>query len=140
MSWCKLCNNYMLFPDRHQCPPAFVCQPADEGLYGDGNQITVHSRDAEGAAEQFAEQWDSDGDCEILRSGTGFEVKVTAPGGEVTYWSVCGESVPSYSADRSEEFPRDSDGSGEAGQTRSGAEGLDPEGDSAGRVAASPNA
>jgi hypothetical protein len=91
MSWCKTCGNFKMF-DSHLCPPAFKCLPE-----GETYEETIYARDAETAAEKYAEQFDSEYDYSILR-GTAMRMQVTSPDGEVSYFEVTGESVPEYSA------------------------------------------
>ena len=128
MAWCPKCDNFMLFPNSHRCPPEFVCEPADTKGYGEGYEQTICASDAEAAAEKFCEQWDAGGDYDIIRGGE-FEVKVTDRGGDVTYWHIVAESVPSYSAYASKTYPLAS--VDERSQSQDPEEGLGPKAASA---------
>ena len=99
MPFCDRCNGWSVNLTHHRCPPTWTCEPADSFNYGEGYQQKVIAHDAELAAEKFAENWDSEGDYDILR-GREFGVKVTAADGAETFWEVTGESVPNYTAMR----------------------------------------
>lgn len=97
MPWCRTCEEYMLYPNSHVCPPTFLCRMDDRG-YSDDDATQVCARDAERAAEKYCEQWDSGGDYDVIRSGSA-NVKVTDPRtGEATFWEIVAESVPQYTA------------------------------------------
>lgn len=54
---CSNCGEFALFLDRHTCPPLWrVRIPEDSKNYNDEDDVTIHARDAELAAEKFAEQ------------------------------------------------------------------------------------
>jgi len=58
---CPHCGDFGFYP-RHRCPPQWQARiPKDCELYdGTEDAVTVYARDAERAAEKFAEQWDFD--------------------------------------------------------------------------------
>lgn len=94
----------MLFPNSHQCPPVYVCGPADRDGYGDGYDREIFARDPEFAAEKFAEEWDSE-EYHMLRTNSELSVRVVSPSGDVSFWSVTAESVPTYNAYPQDEGP-----------------------------------
>lgn len=97
MPFCRSCGDFMFSEERHTCPPAFLCRIDDRG-YEDGDEIEVHARDAESAAEKFCDEYDSGGDYTIISAGQAM-VKVTDPrSGVSTFWDIVAESVPSYTA------------------------------------------
>lgn len=53
--------------------------------------------DAEAAARDYAEHYDTGGDYSLLNGDT-IEIEVVGPGGEKTKFRCSGETVPSYSA------------------------------------------
>jgi len=96
-NYCSECGAFRLFPERHQCAPAFfVWCDRHHGEHDEGDR--VHAFDAQSAAEEWADQTDSDGDYVIL-SGSPAAVRVTAvEGGEQQWFEVTGESCPRYTA------------------------------------------
>ena len=94
MAWCKDCEDYMLYPSSHVCPPMFLSELIDG--YSEAHPTRAHN--AQAAAEKFCELHDAGGDYDIISTGEA-EVRVTDPRtGEVTLWDITAESVPSYSA------------------------------------------
>jgi hypothetical protein len=96
VSWCKTCDNFMLFPNSHRCPPAFECENDYHGSH------VIRAIDSRAAAEKFADECDSNGDYTCVQ-GSPMLVKVTAADGTVEHFEVEGESVPSYTAYRREQ-------------------------------------
>lgn len=93
MSWCKQCNEYMLFPSSHKCLPAWDCWH-EWATEEDSRRAFAH--DAEGAAEKYAARYDSDNseypeEREIFVRPHGSDDKPKR-------FVVFLESVPSYSA------------------------------------------
>lgn len=63
------------------------------------NAYDMYAGDAESAATDWAEEYDRNGEYDILRRNGGeVPVFVRDEDGVVTCWNVYGESVPSYSA------------------------------------------
>jgi len=96
---CKTCGSWMMFPNSHRCPPKFDVIDADGGYGKDPWQWAkaIFAHDAETAAEKYADQSDCEGDYSIIR-GNEATILVRDEAGEITRWTVTGESVPSYSA------------------------------------------
>ena len=96
---CRTCGQWMMFPDTHRCPPLF--HVIDPHGYGDADPweyaAPIYARDAEAAAEKWADQHDCEGDYTIIR-GSPATVHVRDAEGAVTRWIVSGESVPEYTA------------------------------------------
>lgn len=84
----------------HVCPPlwlvAFVCETGD--VPDDDDYRQVYARHPDDAAEKAAEEYDSNGEYDILRGGEHFAWVKPATGGDVKKFAVSGESVPQYSA------------------------------------------
>lgn len=94
---CPNCGDYGFFP-RHRCPPYWIVRVPEDNEHYDGEEdvITIHARDAEQAAERFAEQWDYDD----MLTGTTLTVEV-APQSDPTItqrFTVESEWVPKYRA------------------------------------------
>lgn len=96
---CAKCDNWMMFPDSHRCPPKFEVIDADGG-YGDDPwrwAKTIYAHQPDDAAEKYADESDCEGDYTIIR-GSPATILVRDSQGNVTHWEVSGESVPSYTA------------------------------------------
>jgi hypothetical protein len=59
MSYCKTCGKYMLYPERHTCPPEWEVRDADD--CDDSDWETVREFDEEDAATKYAEDCDDNG-------------------------------------------------------------------------------
>lgn len=103
---CKTCGAWMMFPESHRCPPKFDVIDADGG-YGDDPwqwAKSIRAHDPCDAAEKYADDSDCEGDYSIVR-GSPATIFVRDASGEITCWTVTGESVPSYSAYPTERSP-----------------------------------
>jgi len=96
MAWCNICNDFMLYPDTHKCPPIFeVCQHEYDPDYW----MKIRARDEAMAAEKWAEQDDCESSEYQIVRGTDTEVWVRKWGeSEIKRFMVSGESVPEYTA------------------------------------------
>lgn len=59
MSYCATCKAYMVFPERHTCPPEWEVRDADD--CNDLDWEIVREHDEEEAATKYAEESDSNG-------------------------------------------------------------------------------
>lgn len=97
MSRCKTCGDFPLFPESHKCPPIWLCQ-----LKGDSADEweEVYARDAEAAAEKFAEKWDIESEYSMLRGFSDYIVSVkpsdAEPDGVARQFAITAEAVPTY--------------------------------------------
>ena len=93
---CPICGEYTgFFLKPHRCPPQWRVRVAEDSEYYDGDEaVEIYGRDAEQAAEKFAEQWDYDD----MLMGQKLDVEVTAAGDPDTVqkFTVSGELVPRY--------------------------------------------
>lgn len=116
----------------HRCNPRFVVWAPIYGQTADDGGQAFRVRDAEAAAEAWAERWDSNGDYEII-GGDEVLVHVRGADGELLRWTVAGETVPQYSAAREDDDEMDL---GELKPcTQCGVQACDAETDEAGRCA-----
>lgn len=102
MSYCDRCGNFVMASFvKCECKP-FEAQrnwgPKPwETPPEDGNWHGLHARDAEEAAERFAETYDAEGDYPFLSARHG-RVWVRDPDGTVTRWEIEAEAEPVYTA------------------------------------------
>jgi hypothetical protein len=96
MTWCKKCNEFMMYPERHQCPPTFeVCQPDCDPDYWE----TIMAKDAGLAAEKWAEADDCNSAEYLIIGGDDATVLVRKLGEQETQkFIVTAEAVPEYYA------------------------------------------
>jgi hypothetical protein len=97
---CPNCNKFGWFGEKfgreHQCAPIWEARLLETKWENDWIEVRAH--DAEEAAREFCEQYDSDGDYSIIQRGSA-EVEVRKPGEDgVTIFDVSAESVPTYYA------------------------------------------
>jgi hypothetical protein len=99
---CQICDEYG-WPDTHVCPPTWECYEADESSY----RRTIYARDAQEAAEKYAEKIDSELDYCIMKDATESneetEIVVVTENGEERFL-VSAEIVYRYDARRKEGF------------------------------------
>lgn len=86
----------------HQCKPVFLVAIVSGGTVPDSDDyVEFRGSDAEEAAQEAAENYDSDGEYRIVAAGGSGDfvawVKATAEG-TLTRFQVFGESVPQYHA------------------------------------------
>lgn len=94
---CPTCKEFGWFGrerDNHRCAPEWSWRIDD--MHGPDEWGTIHALDAEDAAVKAGEIYDTD-EYSLLRGGE-VTVFVRYKGGEVTHWTVSGESVPKYYA------------------------------------------
>lgn len=100
---CKKCGQFDPV-DRHRCPPIYLVWSKE--WYSEdeeGRRVYAYSHGV--AAEIWAAWSDDDGDYTIV-SGSPATVRVTREDtGEVKWFEVTGESVPSYNAHETEPPP-----------------------------------
>lgn len=100
---CPTCREWLFSFERrdHTCKPEWLASDADDGPWDPADASTVRGRDAEEAAEAFAEKCDDEGD--VIRAGSidVFVAPVDKPN-EVERWRVTAEAVVNYSAGRLE--------------------------------------
>lgn len=97
---CPTCQKYGWFGQEfgreHQCAPIWEAR-----MYGSKwkeDWVEVRAHDAEGAAREFCERYDCEGDYTIIQRGSA-EIEVRKPGEDaVTIFDVSAESVPTYYA------------------------------------------
>ena len=96
--WCKICGELMIFPRSHRCPPYWYIEYGDYDYTGD-EMYKVRCKDAQTAAEKFAETMDCEGgDYEIV-GGTPIEVTVYDENKKnPVKFEITGEPVPTYYA------------------------------------------
>lgn len=103
---CPICKEWGFFTGRfaeHRCPPAWECRLETED---EDDWRKVHARDAEDAAEKYAERYDCESaEYAIVRGRTEAIVLVRKPAdleeepsAEVERFAIEGESVPQYRA------------------------------------------
>lgn len=99
-STCKTCGEWIYGENpRHTYPPAWLVWNPDEGST-EADARTFYARDAEDAAEKWAERDDNDSAEYTIVRGSTAKVGVRAvAGGEVTWWTVTGYYDPVYSAE-----------------------------------------
>lgn len=96
MELCKICNGLDWEDGKHKCPPVFEAWFKDDGEY---DSRKIHARDAEAAAEKFAEYDDQHSAEFLIVGGSEAEIWVRQPAtGEIKKFTVRGESVPQYYA------------------------------------------
>lgn len=92
---CSTCGEYGWLAS-HKCAPIWEARLFETKW--DEEWREVHGRDQEEAAAKFCEDYDRDGDYDIIRRGSA-EVQVRKPGEEdIVLVDVSAESVPEYSA------------------------------------------
>lgn len=97
MSWCRACGEFMLYPERHGCPPLWRAWYPEDETEDDAREF--HATDGEEAAEKFAEHDDRNGDYSIVSGGHEVLMAVRrVDEGAIEYHYITGESVPTYSA------------------------------------------
>lgn len=94
MDRCPRCKDWMVFPDTHRCRPQW--QVWQEGEEKD-DASTFFAFDAAKAAEMWADDYDCNGDYDIVR-GSPATVFVQGDDGVEHKFEVIGESVPQYTA------------------------------------------
>lgn len=89
---CRICQKWGW--ESHKCPPRWLVAPESDT----SNIYSTHAVDAEEAAEEAAERYDSDGDYYLARGNE--EIFVVWREGEKSPVRVVveGETVPSYRA------------------------------------------
>ena len=94
--FCDVCGKYKT--GGHQCPPAWECWIHE---HGEGDRhTTVHAHEAEYAAEEFMQQYETDCAEYPVLQGDDCVVVVQRMGeDERHYFRVSGEYVPTYSAE-----------------------------------------
>jgi hypothetical protein len=101
---CPMCREWGWFGGasfNHFCKPAWECRI--ESTHGDDEWKTIHARDAEEAAEKFAEHYDCEGGEYAIVSNprSDWVIQVRKPGDEThERWSIEAETVPQYRAAR----------------------------------------
>ena len=93
MSKCPKCKEWV-WTDRHVCSPEYEIRDPEDG--DEWNKI--HAPDPGTAVERWAERDDAESAEYRIVSGESVKVEVRDPDGNVTCWTVSGESVPQYSA------------------------------------------
>jgi hypothetical protein len=89
----------------HRCAPLFlVWRPDDQETEEDAR--TFHARDAEEAAERWAEEDDQASADYAIVGGSSADLTVRGPDGALTRWTVTGEAVPEYHAREIEGVPK----------------------------------
>jgi hypothetical protein len=97
MEFCKICNEIDWQDGKHRCLPFFDVWFLKEG---EQESARIYARDAEEAAEKFAEYDDQRSADYAIVSGNEAEIWVREPTtGEIKKFMVHGESVPKYHAD-----------------------------------------
>jgi hypothetical protein len=98
---CPVCKDFAVFGlDSHTCKPAWLVKPADDGEeFAEYEQQKIYARDAEAAAEKYAEDAASEGD------GDEYDLEViNFPGmDKIVRFSVTVEAVPSATAHKTSE-------------------------------------
>lgn len=98
--WCKTCGAFMLYPDRHVCPPTWDVWRFDEE-YGEQTRDDarhIYANSAESAAEKWAAHDDARGDYTIV-GGSSARLCVAKPGDDkIIVLLVEGHTVPQYTA------------------------------------------
>lgn len=103
---CPTCGGYLYGrPSNHVCPPMFECR-FDEQWKDDRDWRETYARDAESAAEKFAEEYDCENEYNILRQGERCEqvIEVRSTDGTITRWNIHAESLPHYYANEADEI------------------------------------
>ena len=98
---CPICGEFGR-TDKHRCPPVWCVRIVEGCNYyaGETAPTRVYARDAEQAAEEFAEDWDSQDSEYVLASGNEITVLVyrdDRPDDRHAF-VVTGETVPTYHA------------------------------------------
>lgn len=94
MTQCPRCKHFSLYDCR--CT-FFQCAQPWKGKVEEVSWRDMYAIDAETAAEEYAEQTDSEGDYIIIRNGEA-EVWVRDPENKITAFDITAESVPEYRA------------------------------------------
>ena len=110
MPWCDTCGGHMITWVTHNCPPIWRARVPDH----DGDDYReIRARDAEHAAEKYAEEYDQGGDYYVV-GGSPIDVIVAdADGQNEKTFNVKGEAVPQYTAREISDFGQ-SDGGPES--------------------------
>ena len=100
--WCKNCRTHHW--EGEACFPEWLVWCEEDGEDCQDARI-VHAQDAQSAAERWAELDDSESSDYRIVSGSDVVVHViervhSEAGGEAERWTVCGESVPEYRANK----------------------------------------
>ena len=102
MPFCDKCDEWFFSSSQHSCPPIWVVWSPENDESVDDGSMKVRARDAESAAELWAEREDRESAEYSIVGGkstpTVCVVLASEPSAEPTRWFVEGESVPSYSA------------------------------------------
>jgi len=93
---CPRCGQYG-WRDRHHCQPLWHAVLVDDLEAADEFELwrEVHARNAQEAAEVYAQTVDRE---EAIFTTQAQHVAVRGPDGSRTYWEVCAELDPVYSA------------------------------------------
>lgn len=120
MPFCRICEEYMFDHRPHVCPPEWELLQEDElkslgrgpasGRFYPPEWVLVYGTDEEHACEKWAERYDQNGDYTIVSGRHGAEIVYIRKVADEDFigptpaqrWSVSGESVPQYSAEREE--------------------------------------
>ncbi len=100
---CQICHEYT-WAARHVCPPTWECYEADDPE----ERTTIYARDAEQAAEKYAEQTDLENEYNIMEASTRdneeSEIVVVLADGKEERFLVSAEIVYQYSARLKKDF------------------------------------
>lgn len=118
MPFCIICDEFMYSSGpAHQCPPEWEIVMEDDLRLGRNPSgrvyppqwVLAYGREEEDAIEKWAERYDQGGDYTIVSSQQAYIVYIRKVADEdfigptlAQRWSVAGESVPRYSANREE--------------------------------------
>lgn len=92
---CKTCREWG-YADSHKCPPIWEVRIYETKWQEDWHE--VHASDAERAAQKFAENYDCQGDYDIVKRGS-TEVEVRKQGDDqIAHVDISAEAVPHYYA------------------------------------------
>lgn len=92
---CKHCDHWG-WSNTHACPPIWEARIFETKWQNDWNE--VRATDAEDAAKRFAEEYDVNGEHDIVRRGCE-EIEVRLQGSEKIWMvDVSAETVPAYYA------------------------------------------